>query len=223
MIESFRNDFLPPKIRFNQHIYNSWINSPNIKQNVIKTILLMKVSIQKSKNHIKIKGIRASTQDKEQSIFRTLEREGMYLFWSSIGTKSELDNEFLIYKVCDEMAMIHSVTMSVFKSDKTYPPKKIQFEVGDREDHYYYQSDIMDVDQNSSKEQVFNLLPDVAVGKFIRLNLIGKPGYFKKEYYHVIRYVGVSAIESSKLPKDQREFLFELYNSQISDQNRSQA
>lgn len=74
-----------------------------------------------------------------------------------------------------------------------YPPKRIQVLVGSSPDSYHYASPIFEVNQQTAEEQEFILSPDVAVGEYIKLVLIGKPKKqsIDQKYYIALRYVGV--------------------------------
>jgi len=59
--------------------------------------------------------------------------------------------------------------------DYLYPPRQVQFEIGNSIDKFTYKSPIFDVIQNTSKEQVFHINPDLVVGTYIKVHLFGKP------------------------------------------------
>ena len=85
--------------------------------------------------HLEIEGVRASSQDYNQSIYRTLDRRSLDFFWSSTGSETPEAEEYLIYKVAPKSmselnpkALITSVVIGVFKprfhqGHPLYPPQ----------------------------------------------------------------------------------------------------
>lgn len=76
--------------------------------------------------------------------------------------------------------MISSIVLGVFKSryqddSPLYPPRMIQIEVGNTPDQFHYKSRIFAVRNDTDAEQEFSLWPDVVVGEYIKVNMIGKP------------------------------------------------
>ncbi len=66
----------------------------------VKEITMLQREISGPKvEHMEIEGVEASSQDHDQSIYRTLDRKSLDFFWSSTGSESSLANEWLIYKV----------------------------------------------------------------------------------------------------------------------------
>ena len=53
------------------------------------------------RKHLKIEALDASTQDFNQSIYRTLTRQGAHNFWSSGPSDSPEANEHLIYSIAN--------------------------------------------------------------------------------------------------------------------------
>jgi hypothetical protein len=71
--------------------------------------------------HMEIEGVRASSQDFNQSIYRTLDRRSLDYFWSSNGSETPEAEEYLIFKVAPKSmselnprALITSVVIGVF-------------------------------------------------------------------------------------------------------------
>ena len=97
-------------------------------------------------------------------------------------------------------ALITSVVIGVFKprfhqGQPLYPPKQVQFEIGDTESGpYHYRSPIYDVNLAKDQEQVFSLEGDLTAGAYLRVNLIGKPKIQSMDgkHYIALRYVGVT-------------------------------
>jgi hypothetical protein len=56
-----------------------------------------------------------------------------------------------------------------------YSPNAIQIEIGMHQNVYNYKSKIFYVDQDSLDEQQFDLSPDICCGRYIKINLLGKP------------------------------------------------
>ncbi|TNV80659.1 hypothetical protein FGO68_gene3198 [Halteria grandinella] len=166
-----------------------------------------------NKRHLEIEGVKASSQDFNQSIYRTLDRNSLDFFWSSTGSVTTEHTESLVYKISqlrgESKALIRSVIIAAFRSrfqphSPLYPPRQIQLEIGDSPDEYFYQSPIFEVNQNSDKEQIFTISPDFIVGEYIKVNLIGKPGIqtTDNKYYHAIRYVGFMGIHASEIAQE---------------------
>ena len=78
-------------------------------------------------------------------------------------------------------SIIYSFTLANFDPkniqmcNHLYPPAQVQFEVGFGPNKFHYRSPIFDVDQNSTEEQEFVILPDFVIGTHFRVNIIGKP------------------------------------------------
>ncbi|CDW71928.1 UNKNOWN [Stylonychia lemnae] len=155
-----------------------------------------------SDKHLMIEGIESSTQDYDQSIYKTVQRLQQDYYWSSTGSGNEQDQEFLIYKLASrnhpERALITSIVMSAFQAtfqvnDPIYSPKQIQFEIGNELEKYHYKSRIFEFRQSTKNEQTFSLLPDLVCGEYIKITLIGKPQMQRtdRKRYIAIRYVGL--------------------------------
>ena len=57
----------------------------------IMKLLGLYSSIVKADNHVELEGIKASSYDYNQSIYRTLDRRSLDFFWSSAGSSNEED------------------------------------------------------------------------------------------------------------------------------------
>jgi hypothetical protein len=61
-------------------------------------------------------------------------------------------------------------------SSPHYSPRAVQIEVGSSQaGPFHYKSPIFPVQANSEKEQIFTLAPDLVIGEYIKVHLIGKP------------------------------------------------
>ncbi|CDW85438.1 UNKNOWN [Stylonychia lemnae] len=96
--------------------------------------------------------------------------------------------------------MIFGVVIQVFQlghqlQNPLYRPNQIQIEIGYEFGNYHYKSNIFEVSKSSNQEQVFNLLPDLVSGEYIRISLYGKPNVmWSKQRYIVLRYVGIQGL-----------------------------
>mmetsp|Transcript_27529 Transcript_27529/g.27201 ORF Transcript_27529/g.27201 Transcript_27529/m.27201 type:complete len:212 (+) Transcript_27529:480-1115(+) len=71
-----------------------------------------------------------------------------------------------------------------------YPPQKIQIKIGKSDSDYHYSSEIYDVEMRNKYFTVL-ILPEIVIGKYIKLELIGKasPQPGDEKYYTVLSYV----------------------------------
>ena len=113
----------------------------------------------KEKEHLEIEGVKASSQDFNQSIYRTLDRKSLDFFWSSTGSDTNNVDEYLVYKIAsasmmdlNPRAIITSIVLASFRprfhpGSPLYPPHYLQFEIGDTPNGPYdYRSPIYLVD-----------------------------------------------------------------------------
>ena len=71
--------------------------------------------------------------------------------------------------------MIRSYNPGLIQEDgKPYAPFKVQFLVGDSPTDYNFASKEYEYSEDSLSIQTFNIEPCVAIGKFIKVLLIGK-------------------------------------------------
>ena len=169
-------------VRLTEELFRQISKEKGINTAALVTDLLkgIKVHISSKDNHLEIEGVQSSTQDFNQSIYRTLDRNSFDFFWSSTGSTTPIDNEWLLYRVSNGKALIHSLAFALFKSryqegDPLYPPREIQIQVGDTPFNYHYTSPRFFVEPNNDKEQLFPLMPDIVIGEYIKILLIGKP------------------------------------------------
>ncbi|CAG9332820.1 unnamed protein product [Blepharisma stoltei] len=147
------------------------------------------------------KGIISSSQGQDdQGIENTLnyEEDRNMRFWSSAGSETTDANEFLIYELIDTsiVASVHfmfnfeALQYSLYDEAVQYPPQKIQIKIGNSDSNYHYSSEIYDVKPKSSYLTVL-VLPELVIGKYIKLELIGKVGCLFKaqKYFTVLSYV----------------------------------
>jgi hypothetical protein len=74
-------------------------------------------------------GLESSSQDFNQSIHRTLDLENLNTFWSSTGSSTKNECEWLLYQIKESPCLISSVMITVFQAyfhsrDPIYPPEK---------------------------------------------------------------------------------------------------
>ena len=112
----------------------------------------------------------------------TLKRNDASGFWSSGPSDTADFTESLVYEIFGESpTLVHSITMAIFDpgqieaSEPTYPPKQIKFLLGSSPTDFHFQSETFSVSPDTDLEQQFVLFPKLAVGKFIKILLIGKP------------------------------------------------
>ncbi|CAG9332824.1 unnamed protein product [Blepharisma stoltei] len=143
------------------------------------------------------KGIRSSSQDYDQGIENTLKYEDSLYghYWSSTGSVTTDANEYLIYELIDTsiVASVHFMCYRAgFQGGVIYPPQKIQIKIGnsDNDSDYHYSSEIYDVEVRNKYFTVL-VLPELVIGKYIKLKLIGKvsPQPGDEKYYTVLSYV----------------------------------
>ncbi|CDW74589.1 UNKNOWN [Stylonychia lemnae] len=156
------------------------------KMNIHKAMVSLRQQILQNAEldkSIMIEGVESSSQDFNQSIFRTIDKKATHHFWSSTGSSDENDCEYLIYKLAAnqslEKGLIFSVIISVFQANympnsPLFPPLRIQIEIGNAPGKYHYKSKIFQFEQNTTRDQVFCLLPDIVCGEYIKIGLIGK-------------------------------------------------
>ena len=185
----------------------------------------------KRRKHLKIEAFAASSQDFNQSIYRTLTRAGETNFWSSGPSDTANANEHLIYSVTNEMreleetkeqlapsvfelgahTIFYSFTIANFDPRRIqmigykYPPRQVQFEVGFSSTHFHYKSPIFNVHPETCDEQEFIILPEFVIGTHFKVNLIGKPAIqdIDNKHYIALRYVGASGMAIAEAMQDQ--------------------
>lgn len=96
--------------------------------------------------------------------------------------------------------------------DFKYAPSKVQLLVGNEPGEFSQHSREYEVHQSSLEEQVFDLTPDLLCGRYIRLRMIGKPGFQNLNfgetgYFVALNYVGVEgvALDEIQLPPQFKE------------------
>ena len=131
----------------------------------------------------------------------TLSRNNASGFWSSGPSDTADSTESLIYEISGESpTLVHSITMAIFdpgriqNSETTYPPKQVKFLLGSSPTDFHFQSEAYLVSPDTDLEQQFVVFPKIAVGRFLKVLLIGKPTIqdTDKKHYIAIRYVGVA-------------------------------
>jgi hypothetical protein len=159
---------------------------------------------------IPIKGIKDSSHDFDQTIHRTTDVNDWNSFWSSTGSKTTDSTEWLLYQTDDSPSVIAGVTIAAFQAkyqtdDPIYPPLKVRFRVGFVPDHYHYTSELFKYD-NNAEDQMFTLLPDLVVGKYIKVEFYGKPQTQEgdNKYYIALQKVSVfgESANSQQIPSE---------------------
>jgi hypothetical protein len=88
------------------------------------------VDLPEGRKVLKLIGIESSSHDFNQTIYRTLDKDNKDSFWSSTGSESQNDNEFLVYRIKKGPALISSVSMYVYSATfqsnmPIYHPEKV--------------------------------------------------------------------------------------------------
>jgi hypothetical protein len=171
------------------------------------------------KKDLDIVPISSSSKDYNQSVHRTINRNDSDQFWSSGSSEAPEASEWLTYKIpissgtgennkmLSGCAIINKFIIKVFDPKNLqnvphkYAPSQVQIEVGSSPEQYDYKSKVFEVDQDSSEEQVFSITPDLCSGRYIKINLLGKPHIqpTDNKYYVALQYVGVQGIPFNEL------------------------
>lgn len=75
-------------------------------------------------------------------------------------------------------------------NDPIFPPSKVRFRVGCVPNRYHYTSPLFTF-ENNAQDQYFSLLPDIVVGKYLKVELHGKPSVQETDnkYYIALQKV----------------------------------
>jgi len=88
-------------------------------------------------------------------------------------------------------------------NDPIFPPSKVRFKVGCVPEKYHYTSPLYEF-QHNALDQYFSLLPDIVIGKYVKVELYGKPSIQSTDNKHYIALQKVSCqgctISSIKIP-----------------------
>ena len=137
--------------------------------------------------------ISSSSQDLNQSLHRTVNADNEDQFWSSQGTDSGDDTEWLLYKTSSPV-FIKSFKIKLFKSKFHFDPKMVCIQVGNSPDNFHYCSQQFEV--GTDLEQEFVVAPSVTYGCYFKLMLIGKKNKqsHDEKYYTALNYFGLKAV-----------------------------
>jgi hypothetical protein len=153
-----------------------------------------------------VKAHSASSQDYNQSIYMTLKDDGQ-TFWSSGGSPTPEASEWLLYelpkpeRICDVHIRTYDHSQIQGNPENLYAPVKVQILVGDTPEHFTFVSKEFEYCRRSLNNQSFSLLPNFAVGRFVKVLLIGKPQRqvgFDDQYYLALAFVGAT---TQKVPE----------------------
>ncbi|EGC39864.1 hypothetical protein DICPUDRAFT_147287 [Dictyostelium purpureum] len=149
-------------------------------------------------------GIESSSCDSSgQTIHNTLANNNS--FWSSKGTPSAHDSEFLVYKLEQPICIVSSVKMLAYKASfqsgfPIYAPMGVVISVGFTPDHFHYRSQLFGC-KHTDKPQTFKLEPELVLGGYIRVELVGKyqTQFNDKLFYHAINQICVEGVSIGSL------------------------
>lgn len=167
-----------------------------------------------------LRGLEDSSHDYEQDIHSTYH----YLdsrFWSSKGSLIEDANEFLIFEL-ETLSVIFEVQFrnyrALYQGGLLYPSKYIQIKVGQEINKWSYESEILPVEFTEELQHVF-LLPNLVIGKYVKIELIGKltVQIEDNKYYSVLDFVDILGFPTNNLRCKQlipllRDYLPEISN-----------
>eukprot|EP01134_Creolimax_fragrantissima_P005460 CFRG5460T1 len=190
----------PSRLRLGQHLSES--QTPDMDVNW-KQIWIDLATIQKKHRDyifsINGEGVYASSTDRDdQGLSNTLHAGSS--FWSSVGTVSTTQNESITYKLVQPVCVVTAVEIFPFKAVfhhglPTYGPQRVRISIGYRPDSMHYVSEILTCG-NVSEAQVFNIAPDLVLGSYIHIELMGRRSIQPADglYYIVIKQVKVYGI-----------------------------
>jgi hypothetical protein len=167
-----------------------------------------------------LRGIEDSSHDYEQDIHSTYH----YLdsrFWSSEGSPTGDANEFLIFEL-KTLSVIFEVQFrnyrALYQGGLLYPSKYVQIKVGEDMNNWSYESEILPVEFTEELQHVF-LLPNIVMGKYVKIELIGKltVQFEDNKYYSVLDFVDILGFPTNNLRYKEllqslRDFLPEISN-----------
>ena len=140
------------------------------------------------------RGFESSSHDYNQTIDCTLSYENIN-FWSSKGSDTKQDNEYLIYELRDQ-SFVFSVHFllyrAVYQGGPVYPPQRAKVSIGNSPDEYHYHSQEFFVSPTEYLNTVL-VLPKIVIGKYVRIDLLGKvvPQPGDEKFYSVLEYAEV--------------------------------
>ncbi|KRX05861.1 hypothetical protein PPERSA_03798 [Pseudocohnilembus persalinus] len=155
-----------------------------------------------------LQGIKASTQDFNQSIDQTLNKDE-HTFWSSLGTVNSNDrDEYLIYQFQDAFCFVNEVTIkffyAYFQEQPVYLSKQVKLELYTEEDKVLFSKTIdiqnMPLNQNLTSPEIEQYMTHrieinkPILAKFIKLIFIGKYGIQQSDEQYYIAVENVKAI-----------------------------
>ena len=167
---------------------------------------LVSLSCSPQRMWTQVKAHSASSQDYNQSIYMTLKDDGQ-TFWSSGGSPTPEASEWLLYelpkpeRICDVHIRTYDHSQIQGNPENLYAPVKVQILVGDTPEHFTFVSKEFEYCRRSLNNQSFSLLPNFAVGRFVKVLLIGKPQRqvgFDDQYYLALAFVGAT---TQKVPE----------------------
>lgn len=140
---------------------------------------------------IQLKGIEASSTDYDQSIHRVL-NDSTWYFWSSTGSLTIDNNEYLIFEVC-EPTFIRSLELKFYLQygSKAYMPKEVCISLGVKKDEWNYHSQNFPI--NGKLEHRFTMPDQACLAKYIKVTFIKKLGLqaSDQQYYIAVNRIKV--------------------------------
>lgn len=151
-------------------------------------------------------GVSCSSQDsEEQGIAATLGPEGV--FWSSKGSPTPDADEWLVYRLREPISVVFSVSIEPYRAlyqtgTPLYAPQGVSFSFGFAEGSWHYTTPVYAVDPREPVQR-FVLAPQLCVGEFVRINLLGKRETQPSDnlYYTVLDRISFSGALWGALPK----------------------
>ena len=149
-------------------------------------------------------GVSCSSKDSdEQDIGATLKSD---IFWSSTGSATPDADEWLVYRLREPISVVLSVVIEPYRAlyqtgTPMYAPRGVSFSFGFSEGDWHYTTPVYPVDAHEPCQR-FDLAPQLCVGEYVRLNLIGKRETQPADdlYYTVIDTVHITGVLFGALP-----------------------
>ena len=149
-------------------------------------------------------GVSCSSKDSdEQDIGATLKPD---IFWSSTGSATPDADEWLVYRLREPISVVLSVVIEPYRAlyqtgTPMYAPRGVSFSFGFSEGSWHYTTPVYPVDAREPRQR-FDLAPQLCVGEYVRLNLIGKRETQPVDdlYYTVIDAVHITGALYGALP-----------------------
>ena len=171
--------------------------------------------LSKAKIPLELSAISESSHDYNQTVHLTLDYDNLNTFWSSAGSDSSESYEHLWYQITEGLCAISSFSITAFQAlyqnnDPIYYPRTVRFLVGWIPDNYHYVSDLYQFEPDAT-EQYFYTLPDLVIGKYVKIELYGKPQIQTCDGLYLITLQKVTVngwfVESFEVPNEVEDTL----------------